>query len=59
MTCPLIISLEKRKIGSSNLAVLIREVANRGDAERVLCKDILESFVNYTKNDLDSKFSRL
>ncbi len=41
------------------MAVLIREVANRGDAERVLCKDILESFVNYTKNDLDSKFSRL
>ncbi|MGI8544040.1 MAG: GAF domain-containing protein [Aridibacter sp.] len=49
----------KRHREMIDLAVLIREVANRGDAERVLCKDILESFVNYTKNDLDSKFSRL
>ncbi|MDQ3633723.1 MAG: GAF domain-containing protein [Acidobacteriota bacterium] len=49
----------KRHREMIDLAVLIREVANRGDAERVLCKDILESFVNYTKNDLNSKFSRL
>ncbi|MGI8670043.1 MAG: GAF domain-containing protein [Aridibacter sp.] len=42
-----------------DLAVLIREIANCGDAERFLCKEILESFVNYTNNDLNSKFSRL
>lgn len=42
-----------------DLAVLIREITNRGDAERVLCREILESFVNYKNNDLDYKFSHL
>jgi len=42
-----------------DLAILIREVSMRGDAERELCKQILESFLNYSENNLQSKFSLL
>jgi signal transduction protein with GAF and PtsI domain len=42
-----------------DLSVLIREVASRGFAERTLCKEILESVLNFTDNNLDSRFSRL
>lgn len=42
-----------------DLAILIREVSMRGDAERDLCKQILESFLNYSENNLQSKYSSL
>ncbi|NNE97523.1 MAG: GAF domain-containing protein [Pyrinomonadaceae bacterium] len=42
-----------------DLAILIREVSMQGDAERILCKEILESFLSYSENNLQSKFSHL
>ncbi len=41
------------------LAILVYEISHRGEAERNLCKEILNSIVNFTDNNLDSKFSRL
>ena len=42
-----------------DLALLVREVALGGEAERNLCKEVLESFLRYSENDLDSKLSSL
>ena len=41
-----------------DLAVLIREVAGRGEAERALCRDILESVLRFSA-DRDSRFQSL
>ncbi len=42
-----------------DLAVLVRELALRGSVERKLCKEILESILNYSDNNTDIKYSSL
>lgn len=42
-----------------DLAVLIREVAGRGEAERVLCREMLESIVRYSDTKSESNFLTL
>ncbi len=42
-----------------DLAVLVRELALRGNVERKLCKEILESILNYSDNNTDIKYSSL
>jgi len=39
-----------------DLAVLIREIANRGDAERTLAREILESVIRFSEKDDHSSF---
>lgn len=39
-----------------DLAILVREVSMRGEAERKLCKDILESFLRYSVNSQETSF---
>ena len=39
-----------------DLAILVREIAGRGEAERDLCRQILESFVNYSKDKSETSF---
>ncbi|MGB7068483.1 MAG: GAF domain-containing protein [Pyrinomonadaceae bacterium] len=39
-----------------DLAVLVREVASRGDSERRLCREILESFVRFSDKKTDTSF---
>ena len=42
-----------------DLALLVREIALAGEAERNLCRDILESFLNYTDSDPESEYFSL
>jgi signal transduction protein with GAF and PtsI domain len=42
-----------------DLAVLVRELALRGQIERQLCREILESILNYSDNNTDIKYSSL
>ena len=42
-----------------DLAVLIREVAGRGEADRVLCREILESVLRYSNGRSDTSFLSL
>ena len=42
-----------------DLALLVREVALGGEAERHLCREVLESFLRYSENDIDSTYSSL
>lgn len=42
-----------------DLAVLIREAASRGEAERTLCREILESVLKYSENAADTTFLKL
>lgn len=42
-----------------DLAVLIREIAGRGEAERAFCKDVLESVVRYADSKGESNFLSL
>jgi signal transduction protein with GAF and PtsI domain len=42
-----------------DLALLIREVASRGDAERVLCREILESVLRFADSRGDTSFLSL
>ena len=42
-----------------DLALLVREIAFKGEAERVLCRDILATILNYSDSDLDTQFSSL
>ena len=42
-----------------DLAVLIREIASRGDAERAICKDLLESIVRYSDTKGETSFLTL
>lgn len=42
-----------------DLAILIREIANRGEAERMMCKDLLESIMRYTDIKAETSFLSL
>lgn len=42
-----------------DLAMLIREVAGRGEAERILCKEMLESIVRYSDSKSEISFLTL
>ena len=42
-----------------DLAVLIREIAGRGDAERALCREVLESILRYADGRGDTSFLNL
>ncbi len=42
-----------------DLAVLIREIAGRGEAERAFCKEVLESVVRYADSKGESNFLSL
>lgn len=42
-----------------DLAILIREIASRGEAERVICKDLLESIVRYSDSKGETSFLTL
>ena len=42
-----------------DLALLIREIASRGDAERALCRDILESVLRFSEGNRDTSFLSL
>ncbi|HEX6123863.1 MAG TPA: GAF domain-containing protein [Pyrinomonadaceae bacterium] len=42
-----------------DLALLIREIASRGEAERKLCKDILESVLRFSETRADRNFLNL
>ena len=42
-----------------DLAVLIREIARRGDAERNLCREVLESVLRYSDSRGDTSFLSL
>jgi signal transduction protein with GAF and PtsI domain len=42
-----------------DLAVLIREIASRGEAERLLCKEILESVLHFADGRTDTSFLNL
>lgn len=39
-----------------DLAVLLREVANRGDAERMLCKQLLEAIIGFSESKNETSF---
>jgi signal transduction protein with GAF and PtsI domain len=39
-----------------DLAVLIREIANRGEAERVLCREVLESVMRFSDSRTDTSY---
>ena len=39
-----------------DLALMIREIANRGDAERRMCIEILEAFVRYSDNTSETSY---
>ena len=42
-----------------DLAVLIREIASRGDAERNLCREVRESVLRYSDSRVDTSFLSL
>jgi hypothetical protein len=42
-----------------DLAILVREIANRGEAERVMCKDLLESIMRYSDSKTETSFLSL
>ena len=42
-----------------DLAILIREIASRGDAERALCREILESVLRFSEGNRDTSFLNL
>ncbi len=42
-----------------DLAVLIREIANRGEAERVLCREVLEALLRFSDGRSDTSFLNL
>ena len=39
-----------------DLAVLLREIASRGDAERTLCRELLESILRFSDNKNETSF---
>jgi len=39
-----------------DLALLVRELAGRGDAERRICREILESVLNFSDSCSESRF---
>ena len=50
-------SVEHREM--MDLAVLIREIASRGDAERALCREILEAILRFSSSRGDTSLLRL
>ena len=42
-----------------DLAILIREIASRGDAERALCREILESVLRFSEGNRDTSYLNL
>lgn len=42
-----------------DLAILVREISMRGEAERLLCREILESFLRYSENSRETSFLSL
>jgi len=50
-------SVEHREM--MDLAILIREIASRGDAERVLCREVLESVLRFSDSRGDTSFLSL
>lgn len=42
-----------------DLAVLIREIAGRGEAERIICKEMLESIVRYSDSKSETSYLTL
>ncbi len=39
-----------------DLAILVREIASRGEAERVICKDLLESILTYSDSKGETSY---
>jgi hypothetical protein len=39
-----------------DLAVMVREIAGRGEAERKLCRELLESVMRYTDSRNEGSF---
>lgn len=39
-----------------DLAILVREIAERGEAERSLCREVLEAFLKYDKFNTETSF---
>ena len=42
-----------------DLAVLVREIASRGEAERRVCREVLESFLRYSEHEGRHQFPQL
>lgn len=42
-----------------DLAILIREIASRGEGERALCREVLESILRYSKGSADTSYLSL
>lgn len=42
-----------------DLAILIREIAGRGEAERIICKEMLESIVRYSDSKSETSYLTL
>lgn len=42
-----------------DLALLVREIASRGDAERTICKELLESVLRFSENKAETSFLTL
>jgi signal transduction protein with GAF and PtsI domain len=39
-----------------DLAVLVREISNRGEAERQMCREVLEAVLRYSKNNSETSY---
>ena len=39
-----------------DLAVLVREISNRGEAEREMCREVLEAVLRYSKNNSETSY---
>jgi len=39
-----------------DLAVLVREISNRGEAERQMCREVLEAVLRYSKNNSEMSY---
>ena len=39
-----------------DLAILVREIAGRGEAERRLCRELLEAISNYSTNQTETSY---
>lgn len=40
-----------------DLAVLVREISNRGEAERLMCREVLEAVLRYSKNNSETSYT--
>lgn len=40
-----------------DLAVLVREISNRGEAERQMCREVLEAVLRYSKNNSETSYT--